>query len=172
MVPVLFWCEVNNVLRMAARRKRISDGDAEGSLFRCTGLPIETDSEMSPAVVLRIGRFAAEHQLTAYDAAYFELADRHSARLLTSDKGLLRLQDSHSWIQRAASLIVAPPRHASGLKRFREQFIFLDATHRGLHPRLACYSPLGSRDHIPKGDQHVSPARMAGDCCPSWSIAP
>jgi predicted nucleic acid-binding protein len=99
MVPVLFWYELSNVLRMAAKRKRISDADAEGGLFRCTGLPIETDAEMSPAVVLRIGRFAAEHQLTAYDAAYFELADRHSAKLLTADKGLLRLQKSHAWIQ-------------------------------------------------------------------------
>ncbi len=98
LVPSLFWYEVANVLRIATAKGRISEEDSEGGLYRFTGLPIETDAEISPAVVLRIGRFASEHALTAYDAAYFELADRHSANLLTLDKDLLGLQPSHPWI--------------------------------------------------------------------------
>lgn len=101
MVPALFWYEVSNVLRMATVRKRLSDDEADGALYRFTGLPIETDVELPPAVVLRMGRFAAEKSLTAYDAAYFELAERHSARLLTFDKALLALSSEYSWIQRA-----------------------------------------------------------------------
>ncbi len=98
LVPSLFWYEVTNVLHIATAKGRISEEDSEGGLYRFTGLPIETDIEISPAVVLRIGRFASDHKLTAYDAAYFELADRHSANLLTLDKDLLRLQSSHPWI--------------------------------------------------------------------------
>ena len=98
VVPTLFWYEVSNVLRMAVIRNRISQEEAEGALFRFTGLPFDTDAELPPAVVLRIGRFASEKGLTAYDAAYFELAERRSARLLTFDKALLALAPECPWI--------------------------------------------------------------------------
>lgn len=102
IVPSLFWYEVSNVLRMAVIRERLAEPDVEGILYRFTGLPIETDYELSPAVILRLSRFASQHKLTAYDAAYFELADRHSAGLLTLDKGLLKLRSSCSWISSRA----------------------------------------------------------------------
>ncbi len=102
IVPGLFWYEVSNVLRMAVIRKRLSEADAEGALYRFTGLPIESNSEISPAVILRISRFAFQHKLTAYDAAYFELADRRSANLLTADKGLLKLRSTCAWIKENA----------------------------------------------------------------------
>ena len=100
VVPSLFWYEVGNVLRMATVKKRITGEQADGALYRFTELPIETDGDLSPQIVLRINRFAAEHGLTMYDAAYFELADRHSARLLTADKKLLSLGKQHAWITR------------------------------------------------------------------------
>ena len=103
VVPALFWYEVSNVLRMAVIKNRIGQEEAEGALYRFTGLPLETDAELPPAVVLRIGRFASEKGLTAYDAAYFELAERRSARLLTFDKALLGLSHECPWIRSSPS---------------------------------------------------------------------
>lgn len=97
-VPALFWYEVGNVLRMAVVRGRLTEDEAAGSLFRFAGLPITTDADLTPAILLRIERFAAEHRLTAYDAAYVELADRHSAQLLSCDRHLLALRPGLSWI--------------------------------------------------------------------------
>ena len=98
VVPALFWYEVSNVLRMAVVRGRLNEELAEGALYRFTGLPIETDSETSPVIVMRISSFAFKHDLTAYDAAYFELAERYSAGLLTADKGLLKLMTDYDWV--------------------------------------------------------------------------
>jgi hypothetical protein len=47
-----------------------------------------------------------------------------------------------------------------GMVAFREH-----RSLKGSHNRLACYSPLGSRRRVPIGDEHASPARMAGDGC-------
>ncbi len=99
LVPPLFWYEVGNVLRQAAVRKRLSDDEAETALYRVTELPISTDGDLSPVIALRIGRFAARHALTMYDAAYFELADRHNASLFTRDKALLGISHECPWIR-------------------------------------------------------------------------
>ncbi len=98
-VPPLFWYEVGNVLCVAVARKRLTPDDSEGALYRMTGLPMETDQELSAVTVLRMGRLSALHGLTMYDAAYVELAERRAAHLLTRDKKLLALNAVYPWIR-------------------------------------------------------------------------
>ncbi|MBN1670263.1 MAG: hypothetical protein JXR37_04485 [Kiritimatiellae bacterium] len=47
---------------------------------------------------MRVRRYAQERDLTAHDAAYFELAERHGARLKTRDSHLLALASRYDWI--------------------------------------------------------------------------
>ncbi len=92
LVPALFWYEVCNVLQMAVIRKRLNQDDASAALYHLTTLPIQTDDTLTPVITLRISRFAAEYSLTAYDAAYLELAERNMAELITCNKALARAQ--------------------------------------------------------------------------------
>ena len=90
--PGLLPYEINNVLTIAHRKKRITDRERQEMLDDFFLLPVRCDALIDPHVHRRIGTFAKEHQLTAYDAAYLELADRISAKLLTLDNDLLKLR--------------------------------------------------------------------------------
>ena len=52
------------------------------------GLPLRIDYEM-PSVI-ELNEFAAGHQLTPYDAVYFELARRRKLPLATLDAALVK----------------------------------------------------------------------------------
>ena len=89
-VPHLWVYELGNLLLMAHRRHRLTteqlaEAEAIYAAVRCV-FHDQTD------VVCRhrILRLAQAHQLTAYDAAYLELADRLRAPLLTGDGVLLK----------------------------------------------------------------------------------
>jgi len=57
-------------------------------------LPIRTDAHLTSSTVGQIQSLALSHRLSAYDAAYLELASRKNLALATLDKPLLQaLQD-------------------------------------------------------------------------------
>lgn len=89
VVPALWKLEVTNVLLVAERRGRISAADGDRFWTLLNGLPIAVDED-EPAVesLLAIGR---ELGLSAYDAAYLELASRRGLPIATSDA---RLRDA------------------------------------------------------------------------------
>ena len=88
IIPSLWFWEVANVLTGAVRRGRLAAGDAAARLELLSALPITVDDE-SAARAWRETRLLAEAQrLTAYDAAYLELASRHGADLATTDTDL------------------------------------------------------------------------------------
>jgi len=89
-VPSLWWHEIGNVLVSARRRQRISDNDISGLLHLYGGLPIRTDTASGSAMLERIHRLAVTYQLSAYDAAYLELAERKQTGLATLDAKLLK----------------------------------------------------------------------------------
>jgi len=90
-VPSLWWHEIGNVLVSAKRRGRISDNDTSSLLQLYGDLPIRTDTATGSSMLERIHRLSVTYQLSAYDAAYLELAERKQAGLATLDKKLLKV---------------------------------------------------------------------------------
>ena len=88
IVPMLWSWEVANVLNSAVRRGRLAPGDVTARLGLLATLPIEVDPEGASRAWRETLMLAQAHSLTAYDAAYLELALRHGAELATLDKDL------------------------------------------------------------------------------------
>lgn len=98
--PSLLHWEVANVLRNKVLRRLISPDDAGARLEGLARLSISfPDREATPAVLLDL---ALARGLTAYDAAYVELALRTSAPLATLDSDMAKAG-------RAAGLVVHSP---------------------------------------------------------------
>lgn len=89
-MPRLWNYEIMNVLLCAHRRKRLDDeGFAEArDIFG--QIQCEFHEQADTVCRRRIFQFAERHQLTAYDAAYLELADRLQVPLHTFDGKLLK----------------------------------------------------------------------------------
>lgn len=87
-VPALWWYEIANALLMAQRRNRITEADRTRltDLYRI--LPIHTDVTLDADTILRLHTIAMQYNLSAYDAAYLELAQRKSLVLATLDQQL------------------------------------------------------------------------------------
>jgi predicted nucleic acid-binding protein len=88
-VPALWWYEVSNALTMAQRRRRLTESDAMRLIELYSSLPIQTDAHLGSDAVRRFHTLAKEHSLSAYDAAYLELAQRKGVGLATLDKRLI-----------------------------------------------------------------------------------
>jgi predicted nucleic acid-binding protein len=80
--------EVTNALVMAVRRKRISTAFRNAALRDLAALPISIDEETSIRAWHDTLRLADAYHLTAYDAAYLELANRKALPLATLDAEL------------------------------------------------------------------------------------
>jgi predicted nucleic acid-binding protein len=88
VVPALFWYEVANVLVIAVRRKRISSEQASQLQKLVKALPLTTIPS-SPQTMTRIVALAEQLVLTAYDAAYLDLARHTNSSLASLDSNLL-----------------------------------------------------------------------------------
>lgn len=88
-VPSLWWYEISNALVMAQRRRRVTEAGRLGLLELFGRLPLQTDTHLNPEVMWRVQALAQEHELSAYDAAYFELAVRKDLGLATLDQRLM-----------------------------------------------------------------------------------
>jgi len=83
----LFRLEVCNVVLVNERRGRISEVDGKAFLRSLARLPIQLDFEPVEPELLRLARTFG---LSAYDAAYLELALRLDLPLATLDDRLAR----------------------------------------------------------------------------------
>lgn len=84
-VPALFRWEIRNALLVAARRQRVTYDWLFECLRRVGALPLEVDpapAAASPEAEIELARRFA---LSAYDAAYLELAQRRSLPVMTRD---------------------------------------------------------------------------------------
>jgi predicted nucleic acid-binding protein len=84
-VPSLFWFEIRNILAMAERRGRIGSGGALINIERVRRLPLDDAGIGGDSSVLLL---AANHLLSAYDAAYLALAINRGIPLATLDRKL------------------------------------------------------------------------------------
>lgn len=87
-VPRHWWLEIGNTLLVGERRKRISRDRRLHFMSYICELPLVTDNDFSLEVWYKTNELAAQHDLTAYDAAYLELAARLHLPLATHDKAL------------------------------------------------------------------------------------
>ena len=88
-VPALWWYEMANALLMAQRRKRLGEAEKTRLIELYGRLPVQTDVALDSDIVWRLHTLAMEYNLSAYDAAYLELAQRRGLGLATVDR-LLR----------------------------------------------------------------------------------
>jgi predicted nucleic acid-binding protein len=75
-VPALWWYEMANALLMAQRRKRLTEAERIRLMELYRKLPIRTDGMLDSDIMWRFHTLAVEYDLSAYDAAYLELAQR------------------------------------------------------------------------------------------------
>ncbi len=87
VAPELWPIEVANVLLVATRRGRLAEDDWRRIFADLGALPIEVDPNTSNQA-LQILDLAHRHGISAYDAAYLELALRMQLPLATLDRKL------------------------------------------------------------------------------------
>lgn len=90
VVPALWPFEVANVLRTAERRGRMDAAAQAAFLERLRLLPIAIEHRPAAWLAQQILPLARTHKLSAYDAAYLELAIREGLPLATLDEDLRR----------------------------------------------------------------------------------
>lgn len=88
VVPPIFWLEVANILQVSTKRGRIDSAARDASLHDLLALALGEDLDGQRARLIDIAGLAAQFDLTAYDAAYLELAVREDATLVTLDDRL------------------------------------------------------------------------------------
>ena len=85
VVPALWWFEIRNILIVGERRGRIDAAGTAQFLADLGCLPIDVDTTPDSETLMALAR---KHSLTAYDAAYLELARRIGGSLATLDRAL------------------------------------------------------------------------------------
>jgi predicted nucleic acid-binding protein len=80
--------ETLNGLLMAERRGRLDGAGRQRLAGFLQGLPITIDTETASQTCGAVAQLAEQFRLTAYDAAYLELAQRRKMALATLDKQL------------------------------------------------------------------------------------
>jgi predicted nucleic acid-binding protein len=88
MVPAVWPLEITNAILVGKRRKRIRQPEILRFVALLKSLPISLDHQGVSECVTSVLPIAQLHGLSAYDAAYLELAIRHNASLATLDGGL------------------------------------------------------------------------------------
>ena len=87
-VPGSWSLEVANGLVMGERRGRIKPADSAAFIAMIEELPIVADRAAGTRALHETMGLAREHRLTAYEAAYLELAMRRGLPLATGDRKL------------------------------------------------------------------------------------
>jgi predicted nucleic acid-binding protein len=85
VVPALWWFEIRDILIVNERRRRIDPAGTAEFLADLGRFSIRIDRNPDSEIVLA---FAREHTLTAYLAAYLELAHRLGEPLATLDRAV------------------------------------------------------------------------------------
>lgn len=86
-VPGLWWFEMRNIFLSNERRGRIDSARTSRALGLLGSLPIRLDHHADDTALMALAR---TYRLTAYDAAYLELATRENLPLATLDEALAR----------------------------------------------------------------------------------
>jgi predicted nucleic acid-binding protein len=86
--PHLIWYETANIFNNLIRRKRYTYDMVVQFFPRLAAFNLTTDFESGAEYSERLLRLCNDYNISAYDAAYLELAGRRKAVLCTLDEGL------------------------------------------------------------------------------------
>ncbi len=87
-VPAIWPLEIANAILVGERRKRIKQTEVFSFIVLLEGLQILQDQQSVATIVSQVLPVARANNLSAYDAAYLELANRLNAQLATLDAAL------------------------------------------------------------------------------------
>lgn len=88
VVPAIWPVEVTNALIVGERRKRLTEAQTARFVQLLGQLPIEVDTPPSTIIFGAVLSSARRHGLSAYDASYIEVAERHGLSLASLDTRL------------------------------------------------------------------------------------
>jgi predicted nucleic acid-binding protein len=88
LVPAIWALEITNALLVGERRKRIRAPDVRRFVELLEGLNIVEEALPFADTVSNVLPLVREYNLSAYDAAYLDVAVRHAAPLATLDAAL------------------------------------------------------------------------------------
>jgi predicted nucleic acid-binding protein len=88
VVPGLWSLEIANGLVSGERRRRIKRSESAAFVAMIEELPIDADPATGGRALHETINLAREHRLSAYEAAYLELAMRRGLPLATGDRSL------------------------------------------------------------------------------------
>ncbi len=90
IVPAIWPVEITNALLVGERRKRIRQPDVRRFVELLKGLDATVETLSVADSISNIFPLAQDCQLSAYDAAYLDVAVRHEATIATLDADLQR----------------------------------------------------------------------------------
>ena len=93
-VPALWRLEVANGFQMSIRRKRFDAAFRDNALMHLARMPIMVDPDTNSYAWSTTLHLADRFQLTLYDAAYLELAQRRHLPLASLDQPLRTAADA------------------------------------------------------------------------------
>jgi predicted nucleic acid-binding protein len=88
IVPAIWSVEITNALLVGERRKRIRQPEVRRFVELMNGLSVVEDGQPFSDTVSNILPLAREYNLSAYDAAYLDVAVRRELSLATLDSSL------------------------------------------------------------------------------------
>jgi predicted nucleic acid-binding protein len=88
-IPQLLWYEITNIFKNLTRRKRYTYEEVLTFFPRINAIRLTIDYETGIAYSQKLLHLCNDYNLSAYDAAYLELAGRKKAVLCTMDDRLI-----------------------------------------------------------------------------------
>ena len=88
LVPAIWALEIANAILVGERRKRLKQPEILRFVALLESLPITEDHQTVADSVANVLPVARNYSLSAYDAAYLELAIRHNSPFATLDAAL------------------------------------------------------------------------------------
>ena len=87
-VPRLFWYEIANIFKNLIRRRRFTIDEVNQFFPLLVAIRFSEDSVSGTEYAKKLFRLCSDYNLSSYDAAYLELAERKKAVLCTMDNNL------------------------------------------------------------------------------------
>ena len=93
--PHLIWYEITNVFKNLIRRRRFTDAEVIKFYPRLDAIDITCDFATGTDYSRKLLKLCNKYNLSSYDAAYLELAERKKAMLCTLDENLRLAAKKH-----------------------------------------------------------------------------